>query len=57
MSTPCKCWAVSASGGKLEPFQIQRRACSKNDVVISIKYAGICHSDIHQVKEDWGGYT
>lgn len=39
------------------PFQkhtITRRACTDTDVVIDIKYAGICHSDIHQVREEWG---
>jgi D-arabinose 1-dehydrogenase-like Zn-dependent alcohol dehydrogenase len=28
-----------------------------NDIVIDIQYCGICHSDIHQVKDEWGGST
>jgi uncharacterized zinc-type alcohol dehydrogenase-like protein len=44
-----KCYAALASKKPLEPFSITRRAVAPNDVSISIKYAGICHSDIHQV--------
>jgi uncharacterized zinc-type alcohol dehydrogenase-like protein len=34
---------------------IERRALGERDVLIDIKYCGICHSDIHQVKDEWGG--
>lgn len=40
--------------GKFQPYTITRRAMGPNDVVIDIKFAGICHSDIHQVREEWG---
>lgn len=33
---------------------IERRAVGNKDVKITIKYAGICHSDIHQAREEWG---
>ena len=33
---------------------VHRRALTKDDVAIKIHYAGICHSDIHQAKEEWG---
>src|SRR5690606_6083573 len=33
---------------------IERRELRPEDVAIEIKYAGICHSDIHQVREEWG---
>jgi D-arabinose 1-dehydrogenase-like Zn-dependent alcohol dehydrogenase len=36
------------------PHKIKRRAVGPNDVAIEIKYAGICHSDIHQAREEWG---
>jgi uncharacterized zinc-type alcohol dehydrogenase-like protein len=39
------------------PFEvgtIERRAPRANDVVIDVHYAGICHSDIHQAREEWG---
>jgi uncharacterized zinc-type alcohol dehydrogenase-like protein len=50
----CKCWAGLDSKSGLVPFEIERRSCGKNDVVIDIRYAGICHSDIHQIREEWG---
>lgn len=50
----CKCYVAQEPRGKLLPSTIPRRALGPNDVAISIKYAGICHSDIHQVNEDWG---
>ena len=50
----CLCYAAKTPAGPFESFSITRRACGPNDVVIEIKYAGICHSDIHQVNQDWG---
>ena len=52
-STP----ALSAPsvGAALEQTTIERRALGKRDVLIDIKFCGICHSDIHQVKDEWGG--
>jgi hypothetical protein len=46
----CKCYAALTSGGPLVPHTIDRRAASADDVVIGVKFAGICHSDIHQVR-------
>lgn len=45
--------AQSAKSG-LAPFSFERRNPKEHDVVIDIKYCGICHSDIHQVKSEWG---
>lgn len=39
----------------LRGYQFERRAPQADDVVIDIKYCGICHSDIHQAKDEWGG--
>lgn len=39
----------------LGPYQFTRRAPRADDVVIDIKFCGICHSDIHQAKDEWGG--
>ena len=50
----CKCYIAHHGGAQLVPGTITRRAVSDNDVAIDIKYAGICHSDIHQVREEWG---
>lgn len=46
--------AAHKAGGPLEPFEFERRALGANDVGFQITYAGICHSDIHQVREEWG---
>jgi uncharacterized zinc-type alcohol dehydrogenase-like protein len=43
------------NGAALTPYTFTRRELLPHDVAIDIKYAGICHSDIHQVKEEWGG--
>ncbi|WP_082533748.1 NAD(P)-dependent alcohol dehydrogenase [Marmoricola sp. Leaf446] len=43
--------------GASQPFErstVERRAPRAHDVVIDIKFAGICHSDIHQGREEWG---
>jgi uncharacterized zinc-type alcohol dehydrogenase-like protein len=39
---------------QLKPFTIQRRDPKPDDVVIEIDYCGICHSDIHSVRGEWG---
>ncbi len=39
----------------LAPFSFERRDPKPNDVVIDIKFSGICHSDIHQARDEWGG--
>ena len=57
MTTPLsnvKAYAAPAEGQPLIPTTIERRAVGANDVLIEIKYAGICHSDIHTVRGEWG---
>ena len=49
-----KCWAAINNKDPLMPHTINRRPVGPKDVHIKIKWAGICHSDIHQVREDWG---
>ena len=46
-------YAAPAAGAPLEPFTVSRRDVGPDDVAIDIKYAGICHSDIHQAREEW----
>ena len=46
--------AALAAGGPLVPYEFERRQVGAKDVAFQISYAGICHSDIHQVKEEWG---
>jgi uncharacterized zinc-type alcohol dehydrogenase-like protein len=46
--------AALKSGGPLERFEFSRREVGPKDVAFRVTHAGICHSDIHQVKEEWG---
>ncbi len=39
----------------MEPFDFERREPGPRDVVVDIKYCGVCHSDIHQARNEWGG--
>ena len=50
-----KAYAAASATSALAPFQIERRAVGPHDVQIEIAYCGICHSDIHQVRDEWGG--
>ena len=53
MTTETKCYWAPTAGAALVPATITRRAPGVHDVVIAISYAGICHSDIHQVRDEW----
>ena len=46
--------AAPSAKSALGPFSFERRTPGQHDVVIDIKYCGICHSDIHQVRDEWG---
>lgn len=46
-------WAARDASGILSPFKFERRPVGDNDILIEIKYSGICHSDIHSVKSEW----
>jgi len=46
--------AVFNPEGPFTPTTIERRELQPHDVLIEIKYAGICHSDIHTARGDWG---
>lgn len=47
-------YAVLEAKQPLVPFEFERRNLGANDVGFEINYAGICHSDIHQAREEWG---
>ena len=47
-------YAAMEAKAELKPWEFVRRELSANDVALDIKYSGICHSDIHQVREEWG---
>jgi uncharacterized zinc-type alcohol dehydrogenase-like protein len=42
-------YAAKLAKNPLEPFEFERRELGAHDVALDISYAGICHSDIHQV--------
>jgi len=49
-----KSYAAMAEGKPLEYYEFDRREPNDTDVVVDIKYSGICHSDIHTARGDWG---
>ncbi len=49
-----KGYAARDNSGHLSPWTFERRAVGDNDILIEIKFCGICHSDIHQLRGDWG---
>jgi uncharacterized zinc-type alcohol dehydrogenase-like protein len=50
-----KAYAATSATEPLAPYQFQRRSPGPQDVVIDIHYCGICHSDIHSARGEWGG--
>jgi uncharacterized zinc-type alcohol dehydrogenase-like protein len=50
-----KAYAAQSVASSVEPFSIERREPGPHEVLIAIDYCGICHTDIHQVKNEWGG--
>jgi len=46
--------AVLKAKELLQPYEFERRELRPNDVAIDVAYTGICHSDIHQAREEWG---
>ncbi|WP_345294234.1 NAD(P)-dependent alcohol dehydrogenase [Luteimonas vadosa] len=53
LDTPA--YATSDASSPLAPFTIERREPRAGEVLIDILYCGVCHSDIHQVRNEWGG--
>ncbi len=48
-------YAAAKAGAALAPLVIDRRDPGPLDVAIEILYCGVCHSDIHQARDEWGG--
>ncbi len=49
-----KGYAATDASKPLTPFTFERRDPNEDDVVISVQYCGVCHSDIHQARNEWG---
>jgi uncharacterized zinc-type alcohol dehydrogenase-like protein len=47
-------YVAHAANIELVPFEFERRELRPHDVAFEVLFAGICHSDIHQVREEWG---
>jgi alcohol dehydrogenase (NADP+) len=56
MSMRSKGYAASKAKDRLAPHSFDRREPREHDVVIDIQYCGICHSDIHQTRDEWSDY-
>lgn len=48
-------YAAMTPGAQLTPFTVERRAPRAHEVLIDILYCGVCHSDVHQARDEWGG--
>jgi len=55
--TTVSCYAAHASDAPLVPHHITRREPGALDVHIDIEFCGVCHTDIHYAKNDWGRST
>ncbi|MDN5743757.1 MAG: NAD(P)-dependent alcohol dehydrogenase [Nocardioidaceae bacterium] len=49
-----KAWAATSATAPLSATTIERRDVGENDILIEIAYAGVCHSDIHTGRSEWG---
>lgn len=52
---PTPAYAAYAADAPLAPFTVPRREPGPSEVLIDIRYSGICHSDLHQARDEWGG--
>ena len=55
MSIPTPAYAVHSPTDALVPWSFDRREPLAGDVLIEILYCGVCHSDLHQARDEWGG--
>jgi alcohol dehydrogenase (NADP+) len=52
---PTRGYAAKDAKSMLGPFSFERREVGPHDVLIEITHCGVCHSDIHQARDEWGG--
>lgn len=52
---PTQGFAAMKAGADLQPFVFERRPVGPHDLLVQITHCGICHSDIHQARDEWGG--
>ncbi|MDR7031159.1 NAD(P)-dependent alcohol dehydrogenase [Rhizobium rosettiformans] len=51
----CHGYAAASPKAPLAPFSFERREPGPNDIQIEILYCGVCHSDLHRARNEWGG--
>lgn len=54
MTSNVLAYAAHDSKSPLVPFKFEQRRSRPDDVIIDIEYCGVCHSDLHQARNDWG---
>ncbi|MFT3796010.1 NAD(P)-dependent alcohol dehydrogenase [Flavobacterium sp.] len=52
---PAKGYAAQSAQTDLAPWDFERRELNPHDVQFDIQYCGVCHSDLHQIRDEWGG--
>ncbi len=52
---PVKGYAAQNATSPLGPYNFERRELREHDVLVDILFSGVCHSDIHQARDEWGG--
>ena len=50
-------YAATGPSERLGPYEFDRRDLRAHDTLVDIQYCGVCHSDIHQARDEWGGST
>lgn len=55
MTTKAKAYAAQSATTPLAPWEFERRDLKPHDVQFDILYCGVCHSDLHQARGEWGG--
>jgi len=55
MPSTVPAYAAPSANAELAPTEIERRDLRPDDVRIAIRYCGVCHTDVHQIREEWGG--
>ncbi len=54
---PVNAYAAASARAPLAPWSFERRDVGPDDVLIDVAFCGVCHSDLHQVRDEWGGST
>ncbi len=52
---PARGYAAHDKNSELQPYDFERRELGEHDVLVDILYCGVCHSDVHQIRDDWSG--